>query len=241
MSLVVSIRDVLRATPRASVVRLDLGGATLDYVAGQAVMVGDHGQPVRRPYSMASSPEDAARDGWIELLIGVDEQGRAGHHLTLSKGARLDLDGPVGSFTFPEQPQESRFVFIAGGTGIAPLRAMLRHALTRPHREVGLYYSARTPDEFAYEEELRGLAREGRIELTQTVTRTTGGDWNGERGRLGHAHLRPLVHGRATLCFICGPPGLVAGLSTILQELGVPTDRIRVEAWHSPSADRARS
>ena len=49
----------------------------------------------------------------------------------------VDVEGPLGSFTFPADPEERRFVFIAGGTGIAPLRAMLRHALDIPHREIG--------------------------------------------------------------------------------------------------------
>ena len=87
-------------------------------------------------------------------------------------------------------------MFIAGGTGIAPLRAMMRHALRLPHRNIGLFYSARTPDEFAYEQELRDLARNGEIELRQTVTRALDADWSGPRGRLeprraGRAGARP--------------------------------------------------
>jgi ferredoxin-NADP reductase len=142
------------------------------------------------------------------------------------------VEGPVGSFTFPPEPAERRFVFIAGGTGIAPLRAMLRHALVLPHREVGLLYSARTPEDFAYERELRALARDGRIELRQTITRAGADDsWTGGRGRIGRALLEPLVHDAATLCFICGPRTLVDETTKLLQELGVPRARIRVEEW----------
>src|SRR5205823_7437943 len=167
---------------------------------------------------------------WLELLVGVDASGETGHRLRLDPGAPIDVEGPVGTFTFPRNPGEQRFVFIAGGTGIAPLRAMLRHALAIPHREVGLVYSARTPDDFAYEQELRELARERRIELRQTITRT-GGDaaWAGGRGRIGRAELEPLVHDPATLCFVCGPQTLVDGTTKLLQELGVARERIRVE------------
>ena len=77
------------------------------------------------------------------------------------------------TFTFPPAPEERRFVFIAGGTGIAPLRAMMQRALHLPHRNVGLFYSVRTPDEFAYETELRALAQRGEMRGSQTVTRAT--------------------------------------------------------------------
>ena len=230
MLLSLAIREVLPATPRARIVRLDLGGAAFDYAAGQAVLVGAAGGP-KRPYSAAASPEDARREGCLELLVGVDPNGTPGPHLTLERGRIVDVDGPLGTFTFPPAPAERRFVFIAGGTGIAPLRAMLHHALAIPHEEVGLLYSARTPDEFAYEGELRALARDGRIELRQTVTRTVGDGWSGPRGRIGRAELQPLVHNPATLCFICGPPALVAEMSALLAELGILRSRIRVEEW----------
>jgi ferredoxin-NADP reductase len=228
--LTLAIREVLPATPRARIVRLELGGAVFDYAAGQAVLVGTAGGP-KRPYSVAGSPEEARREGCLELLVGVDANGAPGPHLALERGRVVDVNGPLGTFTFPPAPAERRFVFIAGGTGIAPLRAMLHHALAIPHEEIGLLYSARTPDEFAYENELRALARGGRIEFRQTVTRTVGDAWSGARGRIGRAELQPLIHDPATLCFICGPPALVAEMSAILAEIGILRSRIRVEEW----------
>jgi NAD(P)H-flavin reductase len=231
MVLTLDIQDVITATPRARIVRVDLGGRRLEYVAGQAVLIAAQGYAKRRPYSIAAAPEDAERDGFLELLIGVDEHGSPGAHLTLERGARIDVEGPLGSFTFPARPDERRFVFIAGGTGIAPLRAMLRHALAIPHRQIGLFYSARTADEFAYHGEFVALAKQGRIELRQTVTRTSDDSWTGARGRIGRADLAPLVHDPATLCFVCGPVALVHEISGLLGELGVPRERVRVEEW----------
>ncbi len=226
-----TINDVIAATPRARIVRLDLGGRAFPFAPGQAVMVADHGSRERpRPYSLASAPEDAARDGWLELLIGLKPSGDAGPHLTLVPGQRVDVDRPIGQFTFPEGSAERRFAFVAGGTGIAPLRAMLHRALARADAGIAVLYSARTPDEFAYEEELRALAAAGRLELHQTVTR--GGDgWTGPRGRLGRADLAPLVRDPETLCFVCGPPALVEEIPKLLGELGVAQERIRIETW----------
>jgi NAD(P)H-flavin reductase len=229
--LTLSIQEVLRATPRARIVRLALGGGSFPYSAGQAVLVATHGHEKRRPYSLAAAPEDAERDDCLELLVGVDAEDVGESHLTLEAGQLVDVEGPLGSFTFPTGPVEERFIFIAGGTGIAPLRAMLRHALRIPHQHIGLFYSARTPDEFAYEHELRSLATTGEIELRQTVTRSTDEAWAGPRGRWGREALEELVHDPATLCFICGPPALVDEVPKILGDLGVPVSQIKKEEW----------
>jgi ferredoxin-NADP reductase len=231
--LTLPIREVAVATPRARIVRLDLGDERFPYLAGQAAFIGAPQQEKRKPYSLAAAPEDAARDRVLEFLVGVDADGIAGPHLVLEAGAFVEVEGPSGRFTFPEQPEEQRFVFIAGGTGIAPLRAMLRHALHVEHRGIGVLYSARAPGEFAYEQELRALAREGRIELRQTVTRANdeAGAWDGRRGRLGREELAPLVHDPATLCFVCGPPALVDEMPKLLEGLGIPRHRIRLEEW----------
>ena len=229
--LTLPIREVLHATPRARIARLDLNGHAFDYAPGQAVSIATHGHEKRRPYSIAAAPEDAQRDGCLELLIGVNAEGTPGAHLTLEAGQLVDVDGPLGSFTFPPAPAERRFVFIAGGTGIAPLRAMMQRALHLPHRNIGLFYSVRTPDEFAYEQELRGLAEAGEIELRQRVTRAADTDWRGPRGRLNREALGELVHDPATLCFVCGPPALVDEIPKILADLGIPVERIKIEEW----------
>jgi ferredoxin-NADP reductase len=229
--LTLTIREILPATPRARIVRLELGGRRFGYQPGQAVMVGSHAQPKRKPYSLASAPEDAVRDGALELLVGLEADGSAGDHLALAPGEMVDVDGPIGGFVFPDRPRERRFLFVAGGTGIAPLRAMLRHALRLEHAEIGLLYSARTPTEFAYREELATLARAGAIDLRQTVTRASDHDWFGSRGRITRTELAPLVHDPETLCFVCGPPSLVDDIPRALVALGIARERIRIEEW----------
>lgn len=225
------IREVLPATPRSRILRLDLQGQRFPYLPGQAVLIGAHGAGERRPYSIAAAPEDVERDGWLELLVGVDAAGVPGPHLTLEPEALVDVEGPIGRFTFPANPEEQRFVFIAGGTGIAPLRAMLRHAIAQPHRRIGLFYSARTAGEFAFEPELQSLAGAGRIELRQTVTRDAAGDWTGARGRIHADDLAPLIHDPQTVCFVCGPRSLVEEVPRLLGELGIGAERIRIEEW----------
>jgi ferredoxin-NADP reductase len=230
--LTLPIREVLPATLRARIVRIDLGRERFPYLPGQALLIATHGHQQRQPYSLAGAPEDAEHDRWLELLVRVGPDGSPGSHLTLEQGAIVDIEGPFGGFTLPPEPRDRRFVFIAGGTGIAPLRAMLRHALHGPHEQIGLFYSARAPGEFAYETELQSLAREGRIELKQTVTRDVASDnWTGSRGRIGRGDLAPLIHDPATMCFICGPPALVDDMPRLLGELGIAGHRVRIEEW----------
>ena len=232
MLLTRPVLDISIATPRARILHVDLQGTPFPFMPGQAVWLGTHGQDQRKPYSIASSPEDVARDGRLELLVGVDASGEPGPHLTLAAGTLVDLDGPIGRFTFPDAPEESRFLFIAGGTGIAPLRSMLRHAITMPHEAIGLMYSARLPEEFAYAGELRSMADAGTLELRMTVTRDAGpADWTGTRGRITRADLEPLVHDGRTLCFVCGPPALVDEMPKLLQSLVVAPERVRIEEW----------
>lgn len=223
--LTVPIREIIEATPRARIVRLDLGDRAFDYDAGQAVLIAPHGDARRLPYSIASAPEDARRERMLELLVGGDPIEPPGFVV----GALVDIEGPLGAFTFPSRPDVRRFLFIAGGTGIAPLRAMLRHALVVPHDSIGVFYSARTPDDFAYADELRALADAGRIELRQAITRSTAADWTGVRGRLTRDTLSDLVHDTATLCFVCGPPSLVDEVPRLLEAMGIPRTRIRIE------------
>jgi NAD(P)H-flavin reductase len=228
------VRAIVEATPTTRVLRLDLGDAPFVFRAGQAALVGSHGQPNRRPYSIASSPEDAARHHRLEFLLKVDASGDAGFHLTGARvGMKIDLDGPSGSFTLPDTTDASGFLFVAGGTGIAPLRSMLRHLIVSGERRpMSVLYSARRPDEFAYGPELRRWAGRGLIQLSMTVTGEAS-DWSGDRGRIGLAQLAAALPSRDALAFICGPPSLVEDVPPLLLKLGAAAARIRIEEWGS--------
>jgi ferredoxin-NADP reductase len=232
--LTLRIRAVIEMTPRTRVLRLDLDGSPLVFQAGQGALIGLHGQPQRRPYSIASAPEEAARHGRLEFLLKVDAAGYAGPHLpVLDVGARVDLEGPFGSFTLPEPNDAPGYLFVAGGTGISPLRAMMRHLVASGEkRPISLVYSARTPDEFAYRKELEHLARRHTLALTLTVTGGVESDeWSGARGRIGIAQLQEALPGPDPICFVCGPPALVDEIPALLRQLGVQSTRIRTEEW----------
>lgn len=231
MVLTLPIREVVPATSRASIVRIALAGQSFPYRAGQALTIASHGIATRRPYSIASAPDDTARTGLLELLIGLLPDGTPGPHLNLTPGSQVDIEGPLGRFTFPDLPVERHFLFVAGGTGISPLRSMYRHALAQGLTNISVLYSARTADDFAYAAELTDLAEAGRIALQLTVTREGDERWQGKRGRIDATQLGALLTDRETLCFICGPRAMVDAIPPALAALGIEANRIRIEDW----------
>ena len=94
-----------------------------------------------------------------------------------------------------------------------------------------LLYSARTPSDFPYLRELRGLVWQGRLELSLTATREVGAKWRGERGRIGGNRLAPLVDHPDTLCFVCGPTAMLNDVPLMLMGLGIAKNRILIEEW----------
>ena len=234
----IPLLQVAPATPRSRLLSVGLGGHPFDFLPGQAVLIGAHGQPERRPYSIACSPERAEETRRLELLIALEDSGALGPHLASPvPGSLLDVEGPLGTFVFPESAAEERLLFVAGGTGIAPLRSMIDHVLRRqPRRRVSVLYSARRGDEFAFIEELREYERKERLTLHQTVTRDESTAWAGGRGRIGRSHFDRLLDDPAsTLCFVCGPRTMVAEATATLRGLGVPESAIRTEGWSAGS------
>lgn len=221
-----------RETPTTRTIRISLDGQSFPYTAGQAAWLGVDRHDDLTPYSIASAPEETAREGWLQFLVKVDAARRFGAVVEgLRRGTQIFVGGPAGEFTFPETPSQHEFLFVAGGTGIAPVRSMILHALSsaRPP-SIRLLYSARRPREFAYLPELRALADAGRISLELTLT-GEGGRWQYGRGRAGAEHLRRLGAGAATTAFVVGPPAMVADLTSALRAVGVAERNVRTEQW----------
>jgi ferredoxin-NADP reductase len=223
------LASVATATPRTRVLRLGLGDVAFPFHAGQAVLAGRHGQVVRKPYSIACAPHQAAAHGVLELLVQADPDGGEPHLESLAPGVLVDVEGPFGSFALPAGGA-GPLVLIAGGTGIAPLRAMLWEELAAAApRPVTVIYSARAREEFAFADELEQLAADRRITLHLTVTRQAGDDWQGYRGRVDAGLLMRLRPGTDARWLLCGPQAFVSDLARELEALGVPHDHVVVE------------
>jgi ferredoxin-NADP reductase len=226
--------SVRRATPSTRYVRVGLGRARFAYRAGQAAMMGLAESDKRVPYSIASSPAEALDSGELEFLIKVEPSGRWGHEFDrIARGQMLALRGPFGSFVLPPRLGTNPLLFVAGGTGIAPIRSMIMAARNGRHGPMKLLYSAKTATDFAYARQLQALARRSSLVLELHATRDAPERWRGIRGRITAADLAPLVDDRSILCFICGPAAMVADLPRMLTDIGVAPRRIRLEQWKS--------
>jgi ferredoxin-NADP reductase len=231
VKFVVPARGVRQATPRTRILTLDLHGQPFAFAAGQAVSVGLAGGAVRRPYSIASAPSRVRETETLELLVQIDDAAEDPHLERAVPGTLVSVEGPFGAFCLPATVVEPRALLVAGGTGIAPLRAILwelleRHPLIRPT----LIYSARAPAEFAFQEEWTRLASEGRLDLYLTVTRRGDADWSGARGRVDSTLIASAIATPETRCFVCGPSAFVSDVVNWLRATGVPDERIQWEA-----------
>ena len=228
-SVVLPVSSVRKATPSANIIRVDLQDTSFPYQPGQAAAIGLAERELRVPYSIASAPIESQRGRYLEFLVRQDPASRLND---VTRGAKLAVEGPFGTFTLPANPAERTFLFVAGGVGIAPLRSMIQQAVLQeqPGR-LRLLYSARSPDDFAYLPELRDLAGGGRLEFSLTATREVTSRWPGERGRITPDRLAPFIDTPETLCFVCGPTTMVDAVPRMLKDLGIDGSRIRIEEW----------
>jgi ferredoxin-NADP reductase len=229
-------------TPRNRVIRLDLGDTPFSFDAGQYVLLGQGTDTEARPYSIACSPAESRRQRALEFLIQVGADGTPGPHLpALDVGERVDVEGPHGEFVLPTGRLAGDVLFVAGGTGIAPLRSMLWHLLgARSDARIGVVQSGRTPDDLPFSDEFRRLAGEGRIHLVETVTRNAPDSWQGIRGRIGRAQLEAAMTGPQPLCYVCGPDSLVEDVPRLLAALGVSPSRVYTEHWPDQASREVR-
>jgi ferredoxin-NADP reductase len=206
------------------------------HLAGQHVdvrLTAEDGYQAERSYSIASAPEDERLVLTVERL----EDGEVSPYLVqeLRAGDELELRGPIGGFFVWEEALGGPLVLIGGGSGVVPLRAMLRHWVAGPRSvPVRLVYSSRSLDEVIYRDELLGYASEyDWVDVRLVLTREWPEDFTGHTGRIdpallaeaaGPASGRPLV-------YVCGPNGFVEAAASWLVELGHAPERIRTERF----------
>lgn len=195
--------------------------------------------PVSRAYSVASRPQDAGR---IVLNIRLATPPPAAPHAPpgivsswlfgLKAGEAVEIAGPYGHFGAQDTDRE--MVFIGGGVGMAPLRAIIFDQLERlgTNRRISFWYGARSEGELFYVEEFDELARKHpNFTWTPALSEpASGDDWTGATGFIHDAVFNTYLrdHPAPEDCeyYLCGPPLMIAAVYAMLDECGVEPDSI---------------
>ena len=192
------------------------------------------GYQAERSYSIASEPE---RKGVVDLTIERIDEGEVSPYMhdVVAVGDRLELRGPIGGYFVWEAAGNDPVVLVAGGSGVVPLMAMVRHrAAVKSTVPTRLLYSSRSQDDVIYAGELQRLAdaRDG-FELVETLTRQQPAGWTGYRRRIDRSMLEEVIAplGRSLRAYVCGPTILVENVANSLVELAIPPALIRTERF----------
>jgi predicted ferric reductase len=150
----------------------------------------------------------------------------------IQPGTPAYVDGPYGSFS-PDFHHASRYVFIAGGVGIAPIMSILRTLADRNDtRPLQLIYGNSTWERVLFREELDLLQSSLNLTVLHVLSHPPI-DWSGAKGILTADLLKGALHDLAPqqdcVFFVCGPPGMIKTASRTLRKLGVPLKRIHFE------------
>jgi ferredoxin-NADP reductase len=235
VSRVISVRD---ETPRARTLALHVP-AWPGHRAGQHVdirLVAEDGYRAERSYSIASAPESET----VELTVERLGEGEVSPYLcdVLHEGDGLEVRGPIGGYFVWSAKQAGPLLLVAGGSGIVPLMAMLRHRaladpMSREQAPARLLYSARTWDDVIYKDELRELGEKTGATINFTLTRETPRDWAGLTRRVDRAMLEEIGWPASDMpnVFVCGPTPFVEAVATLLVELGHEPARVRTERF----------
>lgn len=231
------VESILQETPTVKTFRLSMPDSVVlpfTYFPGQfltfSVNIG--GKPVKRSYTIASSP---TQSHYCAVTVKREEDGLVSRHLhdEVKEGDLLELSAPFGKFVFTGEEADS-IVLIAGGVGITPMMSAVRYLTDIGWRnDIYFLFACRTTDDFIFRRELEQLQLiHPNLHVHASMTREPGAVWMGLKGYFTSEIINHLVPGIADRrVHVCGPPPMMEAMLSNLKELGVPKDSIFTEAF----------
>ena len=234
--LTATVGTVTEETARARTLRLEVPGwagpSAGTHRAGQHVdirLTAEDGYQAERAYSIASAPGEP-----LELTVELVDDGEVSPWLTQEArpGDLVEVRGPIGGYFVWEHSLSAPLLLAAGGSGVVPLRSMLRErsraGSTVPVR---LLYSSRSLDDVIYRQELDAAA--AGVEVVHALTRSQPPGWTGYARRVDKRMLAEVAWPAADkpLAYVCGPTSFVETVAAGLVDLGYPPVRVRTERF----------
>ena len=173
-------------------------------------------------FAFAGSPEDRELEILVKRTIGASDS-----LFDMVEGDVVDLLGVTGP-GFDLDAQTGRdLVFVAMGTGVAPLRSALRYVLHRREKygDLVVLYGARRPDEFCYRDEIDEWEKAG-VELRQVISRPDGHDWSGRTGYVQSLLDHVLADLKSPVALVCGSREMIEQTRDRLQQMGFAAEDI---------------
>jgi NAD(P)H-flavin reductase len=173
-------------------------------------------------FAFAGAPEDRELEVLVKQKIGASNI-----IFEMTKGQTIDLVGIAGHGFSLEEQRSKDLVFVAMGTGVAPLRSVLRHVLKRKEEfgQLVVLYGARTPDDFCYRDETQAWEDAG-IELRQVISKPDGHDWSGPTGYVQSLLDHVLPDLSSPVALICGSMEMIEQTRERLGKMGFKPDDI---------------
>ena len=202
----------------------------LEYVPGQYIQLFcpayDNNEEVYRAYSVSSDP---AKEGAFELVIRLVPGGICTtwcfEHL--AEGDRVRINGPYGDFKLSDT--DAPMIFIAGGSGMAPIKCMLHHMQNSGNsRKATYFFGANRVDELFYGELMKQFEDElANFRFVPVVSQPGEGEqWDGEEGLVTDALRRDVADASGHEAYLCGSPGMINASVDVLVELGIDRNMI---------------
>jgi len=196
-------------------------GVHIDYLPGQVAIL-RAADELPGYFAFASAPDDPDLEFLVKQKVGVSNV-----IFDMHDNDRIELVDIAGR-GFPLAEHKGRdLVFVAMGTGVAPLRSALRHVLKRKDEfgELVVLYGARTPDDFCYRSEIEAWAGEG-VELRQVISRPDGHDWSGPTGYVQSLLDHVLPELKSPVALICGSLEMIDQTRERLGKMGFKSEEI---------------
>ena len=191
------------------------------FVPGQVAVLSVPGEAPAY-FAFASAPEDAE----LEVLV-KQKPGASSQIFEMKPSERIELLEVAGHGFALDDHKSKDLVFVAMGTGVAPLRSALRHVLNRKEEfgQLVVLYGARTPDDFCFRDETDGWEDAG-VELRHVVSRPDGHDWSGPTGYVQSLldHVLPSLN--SPIALICGSPEMIGQTRDRLSQMGFKPEEI---------------